>query len=191
MFRGLNSLSNQARLSLRCTMSESPLMRVSPIHQLTDRLKEGGIVGSGFENILSGVKNFLPARKDSVVTRIVDAFMEPSSASHDTLQNTDDYLLFDPRQSRSSSLGGKGSSAASKRMQFSEAIVFVVGGGSYVEYSALQEHAARSASAQAAQQGGYSVGTAGGRKRITYGSDALLTPKAFLGVLQRLQQPAA
>ncbi|CAD6580664.1 MAG: Vesicle trafficking between the ER and Golgi [Cyphobasidiales sp. Tagirdzhanova-0007] len=157
MFRGLNSISSR----------------------LTDRLKEGGV---GFDNLLSGVKNFLPARKDSVVTRIVDAFMEPSSASTDTLASTDEYLLFDPRQQRSTM--GKASSA-NKRMNFSEAIVFVVGGGSYVEYSALQEHAARSSAHATAA--GYTAGSAQGRKRITYGSDALLTPKAFLNVLERLQ----
>jgi hypothetical protein len=145
--------------------------------QLTDRLKEGGV---GFDNLLSGVKNFLPARKDSVVTRIVDAFMEPASASADTLNMTDDYLLFDPRQQRSTL--GKATSA-NKRMNFSEALVFVVGGGSYVEYSALQEHAARSSAH--AGNAGYTVGT-GGRKRITYGSDAILTPKAFIDVLRNL-----
>lgn len=134
---------------------------------------------------MSGVKNLLPARKDSVVTRIVDALMDPSSASAETLATTDDYLLFDPRQQRGTM--GK-SSSANKRMQFSEAVVFVVGGGSYVEYSALQEHATRTS--QHAQSGGYSVGGAGGRKRITYGSDAILTPKGFLGILERLQQQA-
>jgi len=161
MFRGLNSISNR----------------------LTDRLRDGGV---GFDNLLAGVKNFLPARKDSIITRIVDAFMEPASASADTLQNIDDYLLFDPRQSRATS----SSTAASKRMNFSEAIVFVVGGGSYVEYSALQEHANRNAANASANNAGYSVGT-GGRKRITYGSDALLTPKAFIKVLERLQTQSA
>lgn len=151
--------------------------------QLTDRLKEGGV---GFENLLSGVKNFLPARKDSVVTRIIDAFMEPASATTETLAMTDDYLLFDPRQQRSTL--GK-ASAANKRMQFSEAVVFVVGGGSYVEYSALQEHATRSS--QNAKDAGYTTGSAGGRKRITYGSDTLLTPKAFLKVLEKLQTATA
>ncbi|KAK9897232.1 Sec1-like protein [Cystobasidium minutum MCA 4210] len=155
MFRGLNSISSR----------------------LTDRLKEGGV---GFDNLLSGVKNFLPARKDSVVTRIVDAFMEPSSASAETLNMTDDYLLFDPRQQRSTL--GKATSA-NKRMNFSEALVFVVGGGSYVEYSALQEHAARSSAN--AGNAGYTVGTAG-RKRITYGSDAILAPQAFMQVLRNL-----
>ena len=165
--------------------------------QLTDRLKEGGV---GFDNLLSGVKNFLPARKDSVVTRIVDALMEPSSASTETLASTDDYLFFDPKQQRSTLGLGAGknasnattsSSAANRRpnhsntSHFSEAIVFIVGGGSYVEYSALQEHSARSSIA--ANSGGYTSGNAQGRKRITYGSDSLLNPKAFLAVLEKLQ----
>lgn len=111
--------------------------------------------------------------------------MEPTSATSETLTNIDEYLLFDPRQQRSTM--GK-ASTANKRMTFSDAVVFMVGGGSYVEYSALQEHAARtSANASAA---GYSVGT-GGRKRITYGSDALLTPNAFLAALSRLQEASA
>ncbi|KAL7004180.1 Vesicle trafficking between the ER and Golgi [Cystobasidiomycetes sp. EMM_F5] len=160
VFRGLNSISSR----------------------LTDRLKEGGV---GFDNLLSGVKNFLPARKDSIVTRIVDAFMEPASASNETLANIDDYLLFDPRQARSTM--GKASSA-NKRMAFTEAVVFVVGGGSYVEYSALQEHAVRSSAN--ANTAGYSVGT-GSRKRITYGSDTLFTPRAFVAALKRLQEASS
>lgn len=106
--------------------------------------------------------------------------MEPASASAETLNMTDDYLLFDPRQQRSTL--GK-ATAANKRMNFSEALVFVVGGGSYVEYSALQEHAARSSAN--AGNAGYTVGT-GGRKRITYGSDAILAPQAFIDVLKNL-----
>ena len=106
--------------------------------------------------------------------------MEPASANAETLNMTDDYMLFDPRQQRSTL--GK-ATASNKRMNFSEGLVFVVGGGSYVEYSALQEHAARSSAN--AGSAGYTVGT-GGRKRITYGSDAILAPQAFMDVFKNL-----
>lgn len=120
--------------------------------------------------------------------------MEPSSASTDTLNVIDEYLLFDPRQQRStgygkSALGGGGAGAGAKRANFSEAIVFVVGGGSYVEYSALQEHATKSSTQ--ATQAGYTSGNVSGRKRITYGSDTLLTPNGFLSVLEKLQNASS
>ncbi|KAG8748071.1 Vesicle trafficking between the ER and Golgi, partial [Ceratobasidium sp. 428] len=103
-------------------------------NRLTDRLKEGG-----FDNLLSGVKNFLPASKDLALTRVVEAIMDPAVASNQALQDTDDYLFLDPRAPRQQ--GGK-----AKRMGHAEAVVFVVGGGGYVEYTNLQEWAGRQAS---------------------------------------------
>lgn len=139
-----------------------------------------------FDNLISGVKNFLPARKELIVTRVVEALMEPSIASAQALQDTDDYLLFDPRQGRTSTAkaGGK------NRLAFSDAIVFVVGGGGYVEYSNLQEYAAKGAmGGGAGATGGYSAAAVGsGRKRITYGSTEILTPSAFVGVLDTLSK---
>ncbi|QRW27200.1 Sly1 vesicle trafficking Sec1-like protein [Rhizoctonia solani] len=103
-------------------------------NRLTDRLKEGG-----FDNLLSGVKNFLPTSKDLALTRVVEAIMDPAVASNQALQDTDDYLFLDPRAPRQQA--GK-----AKRMGHAEAIVFVVGGGGYVEYTNLQEWAGRQAS---------------------------------------------
>lgn len=138
--------------------------------QITDRLREGGISGVSLDNIITGVKNFMPARKELTITRLVEALMEPSTAAAQALQDTDDYLLFDPRATR-----GRNAQSARSRTQYQESVVFVVGGGGYVEYSNLQEWASRSQ-----REGG------GGGKKITYGSTEILNPTAFVQALNDL-----
>ncbi|KAG8894964.1 Vesicle trafficking between the ER and Golgi [Tulasnella sp. 403] len=135
-------------------------------NRFTDRLKEGG-----FDNLLSGVKNFLPQSKNLPVTRLVEALMDPSSAATQALQDTDEYLFLDPRQPRSTQTSGVGKG---KRMVHSEGIVFVVGGGSYVEYTNLMEWAGRAGT------------SGGGAKKVTYGSTEILSPEEFVGVLESL-----
>lgn len=117
------------------------------------------------------MKNFLPAKKELTVTRLVEALMEPSTAATQALQDTDDYLLFDPKatRTRGPTQSGRG------RSQYSESVVFVVGGGGYVEYGNLMEWASRSA-----REGG------GGGKQITYGSTEILNPSAFVKTLAEL-----
>lgn len=63
---------------------------------------------------------------------------------------------------------------------FPEAIVFVVGGGSYVEFTNLGEYAIRATKADLAQTGGASA------KRITYGSTEIVPPGDFLKSLGAL-----
>lgn len=138
--------------------------------KLTDKLKD-----SRLENLVAGVKNFLPLQKDFTVTRLVAAIMDPSTASAQSLQETDDYLYIDPRQPR-----GRGASApsgAKVRQPYTHAMVFVVGGGSHVEFANLQEYATRASSAPG-----------GAAKHITYGSTEILTPTAFLRAMTALGQ---
>ncbi|TDL28548.1 Sly1 vesicle trafficking sec1-like protein [Rickenella mellea] len=136
-------------------------------NRLTDRLKEGGL-----ENLISGVKNFLPTNKLLPVTRLTEALMDPSAASTQSLQVTDDYLFLDPRAPRQGGLGisgvGGGSNGKSKRMAFGDGVVFVVGGAGYVEYGNLEEWATRTG------------------KRVTYGGTELIAPETFVGVLEKL-----
>ena len=142
--------------------------------QLTDRLKEGGL-----ENLISGVKNFLPTNKLLPVTRLTEALMDPPSASNQSLQETDDYLYLDPRAPRHAGLGlgssaggatgnANNASGRARRMAFNEGVVFVVGGAGYVEYGNLSEWAARSG------------------KRVTYGGTEIVNPSGFVDVLQDL-----
>ncbi|GAA5898805.1 hypothetical protein JCM6882_004003 [Rhodosporidiobolus microsporus] len=167
-------------------------------NRLTDRLRETGVsnvVPGGLDNLVSNIKNFLPARKDFPVTRLVEALMDPGNASTQALQDTDDYLLFDPRS------GGRSArpAAASQgrgRGNYSDAIVFVVGGGSLVEHGNLGEYVARSipgqggagAGAGQAGLGGAAQGGLGGQptRRITYGSTEILAPSEFVRAMANL-----
>lgn len=173
LFRGFSALGN--RVSYLCTVLLSHAISQNESSQLTDRLKEGGL-----ENLISGVKNFLPTNKLLPVTRLTEALMDSSSASTQSLQETDDYLFLDPRAPRHAGLGlsgagvgggpGAGGAAGgrSRRMAFTEGIVFVVGGAGYVEYGNLQEWAGRTG------------------KRVTYGGTEILDPDGFVDVLQEL-----
>ncbi|KAJ6623439.1 Sly1 vesicle trafficking sec1-like protein [Mycena sp. CBHHK59/15] len=138
-------------------------------NRLTDRLTQ-----TGFEGLISGVKNFLPANKLLPITRLTEALMDSASASNASLQETDDYLFLDPRAARQSALGpggaGPGGSGSGKgrRMAFAESVVFVVGGAGYVEYGNLEEWAGKT-----------------GRK-VTYGGTEILDPGGFIQVLEGL-----
>ncbi|KAJ8503388.1 hypothetical protein ONZ45_g10904 [Pleurotus djamor] len=150
-------------------------------NRLTDRLKEGG-----FENLISGVKNFLPTNKLLAVTRVLEALMDSSAASNQSLQETDEYLFLDPRAPKHQAYGpgttgtglgisasgsGSGSSGGrGKRMQFSEGIVFVVGGVGYVEYGNVEEWGRKSG------------------RRVVYGGTEIVDPKGFVEMLERLGQ---
>lgn len=143
-------------------------------NRLTDRLTQ-----TGFEGLISGVKNFLPTNKLLPVTRLTEALMDSASASNASLQETDEYLFLDPRAARASALGpggvgsGPGGSGLGKgrRMAFAESIVFVVGGAGYVEYGNLEEWAGKTG------------------KRVTYGGTEILDPGGFIKVLEGLQAP--
>ncbi|KAH9962710.1 SLY1 protein [Lactifluus volemus] len=60
-------------------------------NRLTDRFKEGGL-----ENLISGVRNFLPTNKLCTVTRLAEALMDSSAASNQSLQETDEYIMLTP-----------------------------------------------------------------------------------------------
>lgn len=113
--------------------------------------------------------------------------MDPPSASTQALSDTDDYLSFDPRAGRSA----RPTAASNRgRQTFAEAIVFVVGGGSYVEYGNLGEWAGRnSVPGVNGTIGAVGVGGAGGKK-ITYGATEILPPAEFLKSLGALARAA-
>ena len=185
LFRGFSSISNR----------------------LTDRLKDGAL-GANFENLISGVKNFLPVNKDLTITKITESLMDPASASSSAIAKTENYLYFDPRSANArgtmpapsqarhqpgmpgglGNLGpGTGASFGQRRQGFSEAIVFTVGGGSMDEYGNLQDWAKRTGG------GGAAGGAAGApRRRVVYGSTELVNAEDFvMGELARLGMESA
>jgi len=158
--------------------------------RLTDRLGAGAL-GANVENLISGVKNFLPANKDLTLTKITESIMDPSTASSSAIAKTEDYLYFDPRSANArgtmpnasqirqqGGVGAMGSgtqaSFGQRRQGYSEAIVFTVGGGSIDEYGNLQEWAKRTSQAQS----GGAVGAP--RKRVVYGSTDLINAEDFI-----------
>ncbi|EDK40254.2 hypothetical protein PGUG_04352 [Meyerozyma guilliermondii ATCC 6260] len=117
-----------------------------------------GRLTEGLSSLASGLKKFLPAKTQLPITNIVEAIMDPNSASTASVQVTDDYLYLDPK-----SRGGH--SKPPKRQTYSEAQVFVVGGGSYLEYQNLQEWC---------HMPNKPV------RRVTYGSTDVMTATEFL-----------
>ena len=117
-----------------------------------------GRLTEGLSSLASGLKKFLPATTQLPITNIVEAIMDPNSASTALVQVTDDYLYLDPK------LRG-GHSKPPKRQTYLEAQVFVVGGGSYLEYQNLQEWC---------HMPNKPV------RRVTYGSTDVMTATEFL-----------
>ena len=166
--------------------------------RLTDRFKDAGL-GANFDNLISGVKNFLPANKDLTLTKITESLMDPQNASTSALQKTEGFLYFDPRSAnargtmppsakdaRSGTTQSRGIEASfgQRRQGFSEAIVFTVGGGSMDEYGNLQDWAKRTS-------GGAGAATTVSRKRVIYGSTELVNAESFLQELGRLGKESA
>lgn len=177
--------------------SSSDLLKgfTSISNRLTSSFKEAGL-GANIENLISGVKNFLPANKDLTLTKITESLMDPANASSAAIARTEDYRYYDPRSasargnmppvnvpsgrgSPAPSAQGAGAAVAAevsrgieasfgqRRQGFSEAIVFTVGGGSIDEYGNLQEWLAR-------------VAAGGMRRRVIYGSTEILNARDFI-----------
>lgn len=199
----------QVRATTRMTMmSSAPVQPAQPAaggqmlsfasgltSRLTSTLKDSG-VGANFENLISGVKNFLPANRDLTVTKITESIMDPPNASSSAIAKTENYLYFDPKSANArgtmpppsasrkgeqmpgsmSHTPGINASFGQRRQQFSEAIVFTVGGGSMDEYGNLQEWAKRTGA------GGSGAQTGALRRRVVYGSTELTNAEEFLKV---------
>lgn len=126
---------------------------LSKLYGLTE-----GRISEGVTSLARGLKNLLPEKKNLPITNVVEAIMDPTNASTNSVQLTDDYLYLDPK-----SRGGH--LKPPKRQLYQEALVFVVGGGNYLEYQNLTEWL-----------------TAPNRpaKLIIYGSTDIVTAREFL-----------
>ncbi|KAK6461917.1 vesicle trafficking protein Sly1 [Scheffersomyces coipomensis] len=115
-----------------------------------------GRISEGLSTIATKIKNFIPEKKQLPVTNVVEAIMDPNNASSTSVQLTDDYLYFDPK-----SRGGH--SKPPRRQSYQESLVFVVGGGNYLEYQNLQEWANIDAN-----------------RKVIYGSTEIMAANDFL-----------
>ncbi|XP_055339412.1 sec1 family domain-containing protein 1-like [Paramacrobiotus metropolitanus] len=120
------------------------------------------LMSQGSQFVMEGVKNFVVKKHDLPITRIVDALLERKS-----LPEVEDYQYLDPKAIRAPDP----STLAKNRQNFPEAFVFVVGGGSFVEYQNLVDYKNKSQSTA---------------KRITYGCTELMNASIFLNQLSAL-----
>jgi hypothetical protein len=124
------------------------------------------LYGQSISAVTAGVKNLLSSGRQLALTRAVEALMESKPGPE-----TEQYLFLDPRGPK-----GGGSEAASRnRGPFKEAIVFMVGGGNYLEHQGLQELASKSQPP----------------KNVVYGATEILTATEFLGQLSELGRKMA
>ncbi len=90
-------------------------------------------LSEGLGSLISGIKKLMPEKSNLPITNIVEAILTPQQANQASLDMTDDYLYFDPNSTRGAH------SKPPRRSSYDEAMVFVVGGGNYLEYSNLQD----------------------------------------------------
>ncbi|KAF3700715.1 Sec1 family domain-containing protein 1 SLY1 -like protein [Channa argus] len=119
------------------------------------------VMNTGSQFVMEGVKNLVLKQHNLPVTRILDNLMEMKSHPE-----TDDYRYFDPKMLR-----GSESSIPRNKNPFQEAIVFVVGGGNYIEYQNLADYAK-------SKQG----------KKVVYGCSELFSAAQFIKQLSQLGQ---
>uniref|UniRef100_A0A3B4AIY4 Uncharacterized protein n=1 Tax=Periophthalmus magnuspinnatus TaxID=409849 RepID=A0A3B4AIY4_9GOBI len=112
------------------------------------------VMNTGSQFVMEGVKNLVLKQHNLPVTRTLDNLMEMKSHPE-----TDDYRYFDPKMLR-----------GSERL-FVQAIVFVVGGGNYIEYQNLVDYAK-------SKQG----------RRLVYGCSELFNAAQFIKQLAQLGQ---
>ncbi|KAG6761917.1 hypothetical protein POTOM_035158 [Populus tomentosa] len=121
------------------------------------------LYGQSISAVTAGVKNLLSSDRQLALTRIVEALMEGRPNP-----DVDSYLVFDPRAPKS----GSGTSGSHLKGPFKEAIVFMIGGGNYMEYGSLQEFAQRQQPV----------------KHVIYGTTEILTGIEFVEQLTVLGQ---
>ncbi|OIT28262.1 PREDICTED: SEC1 family transport protein SLY1-like [Nicotiana attenuata] len=121
------------------------------------------LYGQSISAVTAGVKNLLSGDHQLALTRAVEALMEGKPNPE-----IESYLLLDPRAPKSSSA----SSSSHLKGPFKEAIVFMIGGGNYVEYGSLQELANRQQPV----------------KHVIYGTTEILTGGEFIEQLAVLGQ---
>lgn len=84
------------------------------------------LVSQGSSFVMEGVKNLVVKRHNLPLTKITEQLMECKAGSDEN-----EYLYLDPKLLKRSDVMPK------TRTTFQDAVVFVVGGGNYIEYQNL------------------------------------------------------
>ena len=146
----------------------------SKITSLADRVGVGDVVNRGVSALAAGVRQLLPSNRQTPVAKAAAALMDNKGGAEEEA-----YAYLDPKLASSAEAGGgaPGGAASRSRNPYSQAIVFVVGPGNYLEYQALK------------QQGGQASSTAalpGLGRKVTYGCTEVLAPNDFVSQLGAL-----
>lgn len=122
------------------------------------------LVTQGSSFVMEGVKNLVVKRHNLPVTKITEQLMECRAGGE-----VDDYLYLDPKLLKGGDIVPK------NRAPFQDAIVFMIGGGNYIEYQNLVDFIKTKQ-------------TANSNRRIIYGASTLTNAKQFLKQLSLLGQ---
>ncbi|KAG9510045.1 Sec1 family domain-containing protein 1, partial [Fragariocoptes setiger] len=123
----------------------------------------------GSQFVMEGVKNLVLKEHKLPITKIVDALMEGNPKSDPAVN---EYTYLDPKLSKDQ----EGPEHMRKR-NFQEAIVFVAGGGNYIEYQNLVDYCKSKSK---------TVGNPSASRHIIYGSTDLVNAEQFLKQLEKL-----
>lgn len=150
------------------------LRSVSNMNRITNDHSGGGTkTDSMFTNLLSrgsylfmeGVKNLVPKKHNLPLAKMVDILTSGSSQTG-AKATDDEYRYFDPKLMHPP---GRDSQRPRGVNPAQDVLVFVIGGGNYVEYQNIIDY-----------------GKSKGLSRITYGCTELVNPKQFTDQLTRL-----
>ncbi|XP_076819899.1 sec1 family domain-containing protein 1-like [Clavelina lepadiformis] len=141
---------------------------VMPSTNTQQQLRGGGtktigmfshLMSTGSQFVMEGVKNLVVKKHNLPITKILDSLMELKSSS-----DVENYRYFDPKLTRAVDPG-----VGRSKMPYNDAIVFVVGGGNYIEYHNLMDYVKNKPG-----------------KRVSYGCCELLNATEFLQELSLL-----
>jgi hypothetical protein len=191
-FKQMNDMSRGAEKKTAQSPKQHSTMS-SIFNRLASKVVEHGA------GLFQGVKNLLPASKDLPLTKIVDALVNAKdNATHQA------YLYYDPKLVNVKGAVPVKQINMAQRAKFKEALVFVLGGGNFVEFQNLQAYADKQAAKHAAKQSGGTLGSMGlgsggggasagsglqdasAHLTISYGSTEIVSPSEFLASLASL-----
>ncbi|VDD91851.1 unnamed protein product [Enterobius vermicularis] len=122
------------------------------------------LLNRGSQLFMEGVKNLVPKKHNLPLTKMVDTLISGSQGVSKSAE--EEYRYFDPKLTHPT---GRDSQRSRSMGPAHDVIVFVIGGGNYVEFQNLVEY-----------------GKTKGLARVTYGCTELVTPRQFLDQLTRL-----
>lgn len=117
------------------------------------------LMTQGSQFVMEGVKNLVLKEHYLPITKIVDSLMD--CETNKSSQEVQEYATYDPVEKRG------------EKKVYEDAIVFIVGGGNYIEYQNLVDYCRTK-----------KVSGPSGKKHVIYGSTDLINAKQFLQQLE-------